>query len=348
LFGSEKDYFAENLSMLLSAGIGVSAAISIMSESASGSHYKKILKKINIELDEGSPLWKALDRRGIFNNSYLFMIKVGENSGRLSENLDIVAKQQGKNKLFHSKLVSALIYPAIVLCLTLVIGIAVIWFVVPKMAQIFGNMRMDLPLPTKIMISIGDFVTNNPSLILASVIGFVISIILIFFVPVTKRVGQAIVFRMPRLKNLLKEVEVARFGYILHSFSKAGIPLTESLSSLEQSTDLRPYKKFYKYLFNSVNDGNSLEKSFKNYKNIKRLLPVNVQQMIIAGERSGKFNDVLKKISILYEEKIDITSKNLSVILEPILLFVVWVGVLFLAVAIIMPIYGLIGGLDSE
>lgn len=345
--GGEKDYFAENLSMLLSAGIGVSSAIAIMSEGASSSGYKKLLSIIGEELDDGNPLWKTLEGRGIFNRSYVYMVKVGEASGRLFENLNIIAEQQVKTKSFHSKLTSALIYPGIILSLTLVIGISVIWFVIPKMAKIFGDMRIVLPLPTKIMISLGNFITENPLLFLASIVGFLAVIIIFFFVPGTKKVGQAFLFRVPRIKDLLKEVEVARFGYVMYSLTQAGIPLTEALSSVEQSTDLAPYKKFYNYLFKSVNDGNSLESSFRKYKGLKSLFPVNIQQMVVAGERSGNLVNVLGKISGIYEEKIDVTSKNLSVILEPLLLFVVWLGVLFLALAVIMPIYGLIGGLDG-
>lgn len=345
--GSEKDFFAENLSMLLSAGIGVSAAIAIMGEGASNGAYKKLLAIIGGELDEGSPLWRTLEGRGIFNSSYIFMVKVGESSGRLAENLGIVAQQQVKTKSFRSKLSSALIYPGIILSLTLVIGIGVVWFVIPKMAKIFGDMRMGLPLPTKIMIGLGDFITNSPILFATLIVGFILLIIIIFFVPGTKKFGQAILLRVPRIKDLLKEVEVARFGYVMYSLSQAGIPLTEALLSIEQSTDLAPYRKFYHYLVQSVNDGNSLESSFKKYKKLKSLFPTNIQQMIVAGERSGNFVGVLGKVSGIYEDKIDITSKNLAVILEPLLLFVVWLGVLFLALAVIMPIYGLIGGLDG-
>lgn len=345
--GNEKDYFAENLAMLVSSGIGVSSAIKIMSESASGSSYKKILSKVSTDLDEGSPLWRALNGRGIFNRSYLYMVKVGEESGRLIENLEIISKQDQKNKMFHSKLISALIYPSIILSLTVLIGAGVIWFVIPKMSQIFSDLRVDLPLPTQVMINIGNYVKNYPLVILAVLVSSIFLLILFFFVPGTKRVGQAILFRTPRIKTLIKEVEIARFGYVLFSLSEAGIPLSESLKSIEKSTEISPYRKFYGYLVDSIDNGDSLEKSMKSYKRINRLFPINIQQMIIAGERSGNLIKVIRKISAIYEEKIDNTSKNLSTLLEPILLIVVWLGALFLAISIIMPIYGLIGGLGA-
>ena len=348
LFGSEKDFFAENISMLLSAGISVSESVGVIMEGATSRSYKKVLKAIIADLDEGSPFWRALENRGILDSSYIYLIKVGEASGRLPENLKIVANQQKKNKSFHSKLNSALIYPAIILSLTLIIGLAVIWYVIPKMAKIFNDMKIVLPLPTRIMISLGNFITLHPIEFLSLIIAFVAFVFIIFFVPGTKRIGQAILFRLPKVKGLYQEVEVARFGYVMYSLSQAGIPLTDALESIQKSTSLSGYRKFYGFLKKNLEDGNSLERSFKEYKKLNKLIPTQIQQMIVAGERSGNLVLVLGQISEIYEEKIDITSKNLSVILEPILLFIVGLGVLFLALAVIMPIYGLVGGLNVQ
>jgi type II secretory pathway component PulF len=107
------------------------------------------------------------------------------------------------------------------------------------------------------------------------------------------------------------------------------------------------YRKFYHFLAQSINDGNSLGRSFQKYKNLDKILPVNIQQMIIAGENSGNFTNTLGKISEIYEEKIDTSSKNISVILEPILLILVALAVLFLALSVVLPIYGLVGGLNA-
>ena len=323
-------------------------AITNMAEGATEKSYKKTLQAISTDLDEGSSFWRAIQGRGILNASHIHLAKVGESSGRLSENLKIIADQQKKNKSFHAKLNSALAYPTIILSLTFIIGISVVWFVIPKMAKIFGDMKIDLPLPTRVMIGIGDFITGYPFVFLGSLLSFALLIIIIFFVPGTKKIGRTLLFHIPRLNELFREVEVARFGYIMYSLTEAGIPLTEAIQSIEQSADIPSYRKFYSYLSKSVEEGNSLEKSFKGYKKLKKLIPVQIQQMIVAGERSGNLTTVLGTISGIYEEKIELTSKNLSVILEPILLLVVGAGVLFLALAVVMPIYGLVGGLNVK
>lgn len=348
LWGKEKDFFAENLGMLLSAGISVSGAVKVIMDGSISKSYKKVLGLIVAELDEGSTLWRSLEGRGILTPSYIYLVKIGEASGRLPENLKIIAEQKVKNKSFHSKLNSALIYPGIILSLTFIIGIGVTWFVIPKMAKIFSNMDIVLPLPTRVMISLGNFISKNPLIFLTIILLFLLFLVTVFILPVARRIGTAIMFRIPRIKELYREVEVARFGYVMYSLSEAGIPLTESIKSMEESTTLSPYRKFYDFLIKNVEDGNSLEKSFRSYKKLNKLFPVQIQQMIVAGERSGNLIPVLGKISEIYEEKIDLTSKNLSVILEPLLLFVVWLGVLFLALAVIMPIYGLVGGLNVQ
>ena len=345
---NEKEYFAENLSMLLSAGIGVSSAIAIMSEGTGGKNYKKVLTEIIDELDEGIPLWKALDGHGVFSASYIYMTKIGEASGRLSENLAIIAEQDRKNKSFNTKLVSALIYPGVILSLALVIGIGVTVFIIPSMAKIFNGMRIELPMPTRILINIGNFITQNTFISISLILIFLTTIISILFIPKTKKIRQAILFRIPTVRNLYKEVEIARFSYVLYSLSEAGIPLNEAVLSLEQSTNLVVYRKFYHFLAQSINDGDSLQKSFQKYIGLKNILPVNIQQMIIAGEHSGNFASTLSKISIIYEEKIDTSSKNISVIIEPILLILVAMAVLFLALSVVLPIYNLVGGLNAQ
>ena len=153
---------------------------------------------------------------------------------------------------------------------------------------------------------------------------------------------------LPGVKLLLKETELARFGYLLGTLLSAGLSPTEALHSLSEATSLSRYKKFYLYLQESITDGNSFKKSFVQYKNINKLFPVPMQQLIIAGEQSGTLSETLIKIGQNYEAKTDTTAKDLTIILEPILLVIVWLGVLAVAFAVILPIYSLIGGLNPN
>jgi len=147
-------------------------------------------------------------------------------------------------------------------------------------------------------------------------------------------------------KNIIQQMELARFGYLLGSLLQAGMPIVDSIRSIKETAGFYNYRKFYKYLESSVEEGNSFQRSFLEYKRIKKILPPPIQQMIITSEKSGHLSETLKKIGSVFEERLENTTKNLTVILEPVLLVIVWLGVVAVALAVILPIYGLIGGLQ--
>lgn len=152
---------------------------------------------------------------------------------------------------------------------------------------------------------------------------------------------------IPGIKVLMQEIEVARFGYLLGTLLDAGLQVTRAIESLENATETIRYKRFYTHLRESVDMGNSFEKSFESYPNIGKIIPQSVQQLVISGERSGNLNKTLLKVGQVLEAKSDQTTKNLTIIMEPILLVIVWAGVVTVAFAVILPIYSLVGGLNS-
>jgi type II secretory pathway component PulF len=163
--------------------------------------------------------------------------------------------------------------------------------------------------------------------------------------PKSKFLGEYIVFSVPGVKGLLLEVEVARFGYLLGTLLEAGLPVTRAIDSLASASEVIRYKRFYIHLRDSVDMGNSFQKSFASYKKIDVLIPQPMQQLTVSGEQSGNLNKTLIKIGQMYEMKSDTTTKNLTIIMEPILLVIVWAGVVCVAFAVILPIYSLVGGI---
>jgi type II secretory pathway component PulF len=143
------------------------------------------------------------------------------------------------------------------------------------------------------------------------------------------------------------EVEVARFGYLLGTLLEAGLPVTKAIDSLTGASEVIRYKKFHQHLHDAIDMGNSFEKSFALYKDIDKLVPQPIQQLIISGEQSGNLNKTLIKVGQVLEAKSDTTTKNLTIIMEPILLVIVWAGVVSVAFAVILPIYSLVGGLNN-
>jgi len=348
MIGEERDYFIENLAVLLASGMDILSALRALKTEMRTRQMKKIIDSMIEDIDVGSYIWRALKKTNLMPEQTLALIRIGEEAGQLAENLRVIALQQQKERVFRSKLRSAMTYPILVLTLTLVIGLGITWFILPRLSTVFDSLNIELPLITKILIAIGNFLGQFGFFVIpAFLIVLSTAVYFVFIFKKTKFIGEAILLAIPIIKKLVKQVELARFGFILGTLLKAGLPVLQAINSLEQSTTIRTYKKFYRYLQDSVEEGNSFQKSFSVYKQTNKLMPSSMEQMIIAGEKSGRLAETLIKVGQAYEEKTETTTKNLTVILEPILLIIIWLGVVAVALAVILPIYSLIGGLNA-
>lgn len=349
-FGLSKhrDQFIENLSMLVLSGMSIVGALSSIIKQCKSPGMKKILERMALEIEYGSPIWKAFDRTTMFKGYTISLLRIGEESGNFAENLQVVALEEEKDREFKSKVRSALMYPIFVLVLTGVVGIGISWFILPKLAKIFYDLKLALPLITKVLLAFGLFLSKYG--LIAVPVGIIVISIIVYFVFVNKKtkfMGEIVIFSIPGIKTLLMEVEVARFGYLLGTLLEAGLPVTKAIDSLAAASEVIRYKKFYLALRESIDAGNSFEKSFGLYEDIESLIPLPIQQLIISGEQSGNLNKTLIKVGKALEAKSDTTTKNLTIIMEPILLVIVWAGVVSVAFAVILPIYSLVGGLNT-
>lgn len=344
----EKDYFLENLAIMTTSGIDVSSAITSIKAETKSKKMFKILGIIEAEVDTGSALWLALEKVKFLPDHVISLIRLGEESGNLTENLKLVVTQQQKEREFASKLQSAMIYPVIVLSLTLIIGIGIAWFILPRLSLVFSQLRVELPLITKILISVGKFLGEFGVVVIPLLIFLIIfTVFFLFFVKKTKFIGEFILLRLPGISKIIIETELARLGFLLRTLLEAGLIVTDALGSLASSTTTEAYQKLYLSLQKSIEQGNSFESSFKLYKDTQKLVPIHIQQIIITSERSGRLPEVLINLGQTFEDKLQTTTKNLIVILEPVLLIIIWLGVLFVALSVILPIYSLIGGLNK-
>lgn len=343
--GKDKDYFIENLSMLVSAGMGILEALSAISIGVKTKKMKSIINTMSSGIEAGSPIWKALENSYIFPAHTVSLIRIGEKSGKLSQNLKVVGLQDEKDRVFNSKIRSAMMYPMFVLVLTLIVGIGIAWFILPKLSLVFSQLHLELPFITKYLIAFGVFLGEYGKIAVPIFLLALFSIIyFIFFFPKTKFIGQNALFSLPGIKRLIQEIELARFGYLLGTLLKAGLPIIQALDSLEKATTFPHYKMLYRHLLVNIDDGYSFKKSLMSYKKINKLIPMPIQLLIATGEKSGNLSNTLLSIGKRFEIKTETTTKDLTVILEPILLIIVWLGVVGVALAVILPIYNLIGG----
>ena len=348
LTSKDREYFIGNLALLLKAGVPVGEALESLKETGRSRPLKAALQQMQQDIEEGLQLWKALERSGVVSAQTLALVQLGEQSGKLVDNMLVAAKQEEKQRIFHSKVRSALLYPGFVLTLTFVVGLGVAWFLLPRLSETFSQLDVNLPLISKLFINFGTFLKASGVWAVPLAIGLMIFAgYLLFGAPKTRTLGQRLVFHIPGVSRLMYQVEIARFGYLLGTLLEAGLSVTQALELLGRATTSPRYQKFYQYLYQSFENGYSFRASLPEYKHAHKLLPPAIQQMIIAGERSGALPETLRNIGEIYEEKADVSTENLEAILEPILLVIVWVGVMGVAIAVIVPIYSLVGGLET-
>lgn len=339
-----REYFTSNLASLSKAGLPVGWSLQTIRDNTDSAGLKAAVEQMVHDIDEGLPFWKALERTKLVSPETLMLVHIGEESGNLPENLRLAAGQEEKQRLFRAKIRTAMMYPSFVLSTTVVVGIGISWFLLPRLAQTFGALGIKLPLVSRLILGFGAFLQHDG---LVALVGFVVAIaaVIISALKLTwmKNLLHQIMFHVPGIGQLMRQVELARFGYLLGSLLGAGISVTEALQLLRGATTQPSYQAFYDQLNRSFSEGYNFRVTFSKKHTAARLIPGPVQQMIIAGEYSGTLAETLKNIGAMYEEKANITASNLETLLEPILLVLVWIGVLIVAIGVILPIYSLVG-----
>lgn len=342
----ESDFFVENLATLLQAGMGFSRALDAIREDVTSTKFRWMLDEISRQVKNGVPFWQALKKSRALPPYAISIIKFGEDSGKLVDNLFVVARYQQKQRVLRAKLVSAMAYPVIVFGITMIVGTLITWFVLPRLRTVFSSLNLKLPLITRVVLDFGAFLGDYGIIAIPLMLIFTISAVyLLFFFSPTKHIGQKFLFKLPLVGKLIQEIEIARFGQGLGILLGAGSPSLVAIDSIIESTPFRMYRMLYQYVREEFSKGRRLQDAFNSYAGVKELFPASIRQLIATGEESGKLADSLLIIGQRYEEKVEITTKNLPVVLEPILLVIVWLGVMIVAIAVISPLYQLVGQL---
>jgi type IV pilus assembly protein PilC len=345
----EKKTFLDNLALLVGSGMGVNTSLRILYKNTQDKTLKKTLYSILSSVESGSSLSQTMHDHNFLPDFLISLIKIGEESGNLADKIKRTVISLDKDQRRRAQLRSALFYPVFVLTLVIVLGVGVATFILPRIGQVFSNMSIKLPLMTRILIQIGEFMSKYWYIIIPLILGtLILSILLLFVFPATRKSGQWLLFHLPVFNDLIVKTEVSRFSYNLAMLLNSGIPITKSLISLSKIHDYYMYKDYTQSLANYIQSGKSFHNIFDvNKKKTNSILPFAAQEIITAGEESGKLPEVLEQLGERYEQESEQTAKNIAVLLEPALLIVVWVGVVFLAVAILLPIYSLVGNFQA-
>ena len=331
--------FTKNLAAMLSAGLTLARALSVIERQATNKAVKKISQDLSESVKAGTPLHEALAAHPkIFPALYIAMTKAGEESGTLAGSLQVVAKQMERSHTLAKKIRGAMIYPGIIVFAIIVISILMLIFVVPTLASTFGQLGAKLPFATQMILNASNFITGDLPLFLVCVIIFIGGV---YFFARSKAGGTTLMWaalHMPVVRTLVRETYSARAARSLASLLSSGV---EMLTAITISRDIVGNPKFSVVLTEAealVRKGEPLSKAFENHAD---LYPVFFADMVSVGEETGKVSDMLAQIAEYYEADVEEQTKDLSTIIEPVLMLLIGLVVGVFAVAMIAPIYSI-------
>jgi type IV pilus assembly protein PilC len=339
----EKMVFARNLSVMITSGLTVSRAVSNLALQVEHKGFKKILEDIFDEMQSGKTLSEGFAKYpGVFGDLFINMVRVGEVAGNLDEVLKIVAVQLEKEHNLTGKVKGAMIYPAVIISVMLVIGVLMLTYVLPQMLGVFKEMGAELPPMTKFLILISDTMRNNSLGVAVSFIG--LAIFLRFFLrrEVGKKALSYFTVHVPIFSPIVKQVNCARFARIFSSLLKSGVSSIEALKIISNTLPNYYYKQAFLLGAEEIQKGTPLSEILAKHQDI---FPLLVSQIVQVGEETGKTDTVLVQLAEFYEDEVDQVTKNMSTIIEPILMVVIGGAVGFFAVAMLQPMYSMMGSI---
>lgn len=339
----EKMFFTRNLGVMVAAGISLPRAVRILSEQTKSKKFKQVLINIAQSLTEGESFSQALSRHsGIFSELFQNMIKVGEESGTLEEVLRVLSEQMEKEHELKSRIASAMIYPAVIIAAMTGIGILMLIVVVPKLAETFEELDVELPTSTKLVINLGTFLAEKWYWALL----IIIIILLLFRAALKSRSGKRIlawvVLRIPVISGLVKKTNAAATVRTLSSLIVAGVPIVRGLEIVSRALGNFYFREAVKEASEKVRKGEKIAVALKPYHN---LYPPLVLEMLEIGEETGETSSILIKLADFYEEEVAVATKNLSAVVEPFLMIVIGATVGFFAISMVQPMYSLLGAI---
>lgn len=335
----QKITFAKNLSAMLAAGLTLSRALSVIERQSPNKFLKAIVTDLEDKIKGGMSFHEALGAHtNVFSKLFISMTKAGEEGGTLSDTLKIVSQQMEKAETLTKKIKGAMIYPCIILIAIVIIAILMLIFVVPTLAATFEQLGAALPVATQVILNMSNFVVHNLFVVIGGLI--IIAVGGTLFIR-SKTGGRSILFlalHMPVIGELVKETYSARAARTLSSLLVSGVEMLNALSITEEVVGENVFGKVVKEAQERVRKGEQLSVSFTDHP---KLYPILFSDMIAVGEETGKVSDMLTQVAVYYENDVEDRTKDLSTIIEPLLMLFIGVFVGIFAVAMIAPIYQL-------
>lgn len=333
----DRIFFTSHLHTLLDAGIALDEALRVTAEQTTNERFRTIIYDLYGRVQRGEQLNSALKlHERYFSEFYVNLVRVGETSGKLSEVLAYLLEQQERDYELLVKARGAMIYPSIILVTLVAMVTLMMVFVIPKVASLLAEESVDLPLTTKILMWTSNFMVHYGLLMIPVFIALGWAFRWWTKTERGKWQWDGFVLRIPKLKTIIVEFNLARFARAMSSLLKSGIAVDKALELSATVTTNSRYRKTIRSGVVVVQKGIPLTEVLRGHE---RLYPPIVSRMLEVGERTGKLDHMLTRLAMFYEKSVMASLDNISSVIEPVLLLSIGLAVGFVAVSILSPIW---------
>jgi len=338
--GKELTLFMRQFATLLESQVPLADALKTLLVQTTNPRLKESIFDLISDIDAGLPLSQAMARQThLFGDFYVQMVRSGEVSGRLEETFTYLADYSEHEYELNSKAKSAATYPAFIIIVFLIIGSIITISLAPQMAALFEEYgTAQIPLMTKILMGIGQFLSQWGVIVLICLIGFVLAILNYFKTPEGKRLIDFWILRVPIIGKIYKNIYVARFCESAGTLIKGAIPLVTAFEVAGAATGNYLFAQIGVELGEGIKKGELVSKILAHHP---EFFPQMVSQMAAVGEASGRIDELLQKIASYYQKEVDRAFNNLVDLLQPILIVLIGGLVGLLVAAVLLPIYQL-------
>jgi len=334
--------FFRQLATLIEAKVPITQSLTAIEEQTRNKFLRVIIHEIADDIEEGMPFSESLSKHPLaFSPLISSIIRAGEVSGNLQRSVSFVADSIEKNYKLTSRIRSALLYPTFVILVAAVIGFLVVTIILPKLTGIIKEMAIEIPWYTRVIMFVGDFMASYWWAVLIVIFGLIGGLIYYIKTEAGKREWDQVQLKLPIVGGLFQSICLARFSDNLSLMIMAGIPIVRALIVVSEVVNNSVYQSVILRSADEVKAGGHISTVLAKSPDI----PPIVSQMIKIGEETGKVGEILKSVTSFYEQEVEKTSRNLTTMIEPVMIVVLGIGVAILVFAILLPIYDIAGKL---
>jgi type IV pilus assembly protein PilC len=335
----DKIILARNLGQMIEAGLPITRGLSIMERQAKKGKLKEVLKSLSDSIAKGTTLSDSMKNYPkIFSALFVSMVRAGEESGNLASALRTVADQMEKTFQLNRKIRGAMMYPTVIICLMFVIGILMMVYMVPTLTATFSGLGVTLPLATRIIIWLSNFLQAYFVLVIIGTIVAIGSVVAGLRTTRGQRWLDYALLHLPIFSEITKQINTARTARTLSSLLSSGVDIVMAIDVTRDVLQNSYYKEIMDEIKKTVQKGETISAVFTNNE---ELYPLFIGEMVSVGEETGKIGEMLLSVAVFYEDEVDQQTKDMSSVIEPIIMIVIGVAVGFFALAVLTPMYSL-------